>query len=464
MLPFSCSTMFRWLLTATLLWLQLPPPVAAAEVSPAGDWQHLLERGWFSLARQAADTEAARQIIAKTARAVDEARRTRTLWLEQTGRWRLAWKRPAATASVSQTEREVAWGSRHGLQLVSLATGRPVWGDGAVGGGPLFPRLRPAMQAELPLPGRAGPVALAAGRLVGLVDRSLAGSSAGPILAALDLAPAAEGRLVWIHELAPDLPLAAAGLAVTSADCFVAWPAADAARLELISLAAADGGLQWRRSVPLPAGFDRQLDGPVRLACVQHLVVVALPGGWLVGLAADTGRENWRTTLPTGDDTVAELTIDGLTATADGLLVLRRPAAGRSGQPEICRRSLLDGRPVEQFRPLPDLAVAAGDASVYGPPLVRGGHVIWPARQPLADAATRLLICQLPVGPTAAAGAQKPPPLDGRLADIVAEQPAEPAAAARELSSRRLVVNAGQGLWCLEPAGEEPATVQSNEN
>ncbi|MEY3032121.1 MAG: hypothetical protein RLZZ622_596, partial [Planctomycetota bacterium] len=29
-------------------------------------------------------------------------------------------------------------------------------------------------------------------------------------------------------------------------------------------------------------------------------------------------------------------------------------------------------------------------------------------------------------------------------------------------SSRRLVVNVGEGLWCLEPAVEEPDTVQSD--
>lgn len=455
MLSLFRSTMSLWLVTASLLWLQLRGQAAAA------DWRHLLERGWFSLARQAAATEAARRTVAETVMAVDQASRQRTAWIEQADRWRLVWKQPEVAATVSQTDRLAAWGSRYGLHLVSLAAGRPLWGGGPAGGGPLFPRLRPVMQTDLPQPGRPGPVALAAGRLVGLVDRLVAGSSAGPLLAALDLAPAAEGRLVWARELDPNLPPAAAGLAVTSAACFVAWPDATAATLELISLAAVDGGLQWRRSLSLPAGFDRQQDGPVLVTCAQHLLVVALPGGLLVGVAADTGSECWRTTLPAGDDTAAGLIIDGLTATADGLVVLRRQAAGRSGQPEICRLSLLDGQPAEQFRPLADLQAAAEDATVYGLPLVRGGHVIWPTRQPSAEAAARLLICRLPVGPTAAAGAQEPPPLGSRFADIVAGGPTEPAVADKVASSRRLVVNAGEGLWCLEPTGREPATVQS---
>jgi hypothetical protein len=452
--------MFVWMVPAGLLWLG---PLIAAEGNPASGWEQLLEQGWFSQARQAADTEAARRAVAEAVSAVDEANRGRTAWLEQTDRWRLVWDRPEAGITSSQTDRLVALGSQHGLHLVRLATGQPVWGDGPGGGGPLFPRLRPAMQSTPFRPGRPGPVTIAASRLVGLVDRPLAGSGLGPLLAVLDLAPAAEGRLAWTYELPSALPLPAAGLAATASACFVAWPDPATGTLELISLAAADGGLRWRRSWPLAAGFEKHLKSPVLVASVQHLVVVALPGGELVALTADTGNECWRVTLPAMTAAAAsEGVIDALATTADALVVLRRPTAGGPGLPEINRLSLLSGNASAVCRPTVVGLVTATDEPAFGLPLLRGGHVLWPVSRSPAEPAGWLLVCRLPVKDSANDAPAPVLTAVCRLTEIIPKTPAEPPAADRAAGSRQLVVNAGEGLWCLEPAVEEPDTVQSD--
>jgi len=451
-----------WYVVASLLWVAAMGLPGATEESTAADWQQLQEKGWFSRGRQAAKTEAARQAIDDSVTAVDQADRQRTAWLEQTDRWQPAWEQPGVTATAVQTDRLVAWGSRHGLELVALTTGRPAWGAGPAGGGPLFPRLRPAMRTAPHRPGQAGPVAIAAGRLVGLIDRpsTVAG---GPLLVALDLAPAAEGRLIWTRQLEPASPPVAAGVAATASVCFAAWPDGGRARLELISLAAADGGLRWRCSVPLPAGIDQPAAGPVRVACVQHLVVVALPTGLLVGLTADSGRECWRTTLPgAGGKPADQLSIDALATTADRLIVLRRPEADRAGCPEICRLDLLSGRLLEQCRPTAVRQAAAADRLAYGPPLVRGGHVIWPVGRPPAAVAGQLMICRLTAGNPTATGVTAQPIC--HLADIVAESASGPSLTTETTAARRLVVTTGQGLWCLEPVAGAAATVQSKAN
>jgi hypothetical protein len=445
---------------AGLLWLG---PLIAAEGNPAAGWEQLLEQGWFSQARQVADTEAARRAVAEAVRAVDEANRGRTAWIEQADRWRLVWDRPEAGITSAQADRMVALGSQHGLHLVRLATGQPVWGDSPGGGGPLFPRLRPAMQFAPLRPGRPGPVTIAAGRLIGLVDRPLAGSGLGPLLAVLDLAPAAEGRLAWTCELPSGLPLPAAGLTATASACYVAWPDPAAGTLELISLAAADGGLRWRRSWPLAAGFEKHLKSPVLVASVQHLVVVAPPGGELVALTADTGNECWRVTLPAmAAATASEGVIDALAATGDALVVLRRPTAGGPGLPEIDRLSLVSGNASAACRPTVVGLVKAADEPAYGPPLVRGGHVLWPVSRSPAEPARWLLVCRLPVKDSATDASAPVLRAVCRLTEIITEPPVEPPVADRMAGSRRLVVNVGEGLWCLEPAVEEPDTVQSD--
>ena len=500
LLPLARFRTFVWMIPASLLWLMPPadggeslPPLDAATGTPEKSphlrvasngedaprerfhdhpgllgtaeggattgWEQLAERGWFSLARQAADNAPARRVVAEAVRAVDEANRRRTSWLEQTKRWRLVWHRSETGVASSQADRLVALGSQHGLHLVSLASGQPVWGDGPGGGGPLFPRLRPAMQSTPFRPSHPGPVVIAASRLVGLVDRPLAGSSLGPLLAVLDLAPAAEGRLVWTHELPSNLVPSAAGLTATASACYLAWPDADAGTLELISLAVADGGLRWRRTWPLVAGFEKHLKQPVLVASVQHLVVVALPGGVLVALAADTGSERWRMKLPAMDAAAgSEGIIDILATTADKLLVLRRPAAGGSGIPEIYRLCLLSGTVSKPYRPTADSLAMAGDNPACGPPLVRGGHVLWPVSQSSAAPAQWLLVCRLPIEDSAT----EPSPAACQLTEILAEPLPKPPAAGRAARSRRLVVRVGDGLWCLEPAVEEPGTVQSD--
>ncbi len=460
LLPLARSRTSLWYPAARLLWLMPLALLGATEGSIAADWQQLREKAWFSRGRQAADTEAARQAIDDSVIAADQDDRQRTAWLEQTDRWRLAWEQPGVTATAVQADRLVAWGSRHGLELVALTTGRPAWGAGPAGGGPLFPRLRPAMRTAPHRPGQSGPVAIAAGRLVGLIDRPSAGVAAGPLLVALDLAPAAEGRLIWTRQLEPASSPAAAGVAATSSGCFAAWPDVARATLELISLAAADGGLRWRCSVPFPAGIDRPAAEPVRVACVQHLVVVALPTGLLVGLTMDSGRECWRTTLPGAKGKAADrLTIDALATTADRLIVLRRPEADRPGCPEVCRLDLLSGRLLERCRPTAVHPAAAAGKLVYGPPLVRGGHVIWPVVRPPAAAAGQLMICRLTAENSPATGATAEPIC--HLADIVAEPTGGPSPTTETTTARRLVVATGEGLWCLEPVAGEAATVQS---
>jgi len=446
---------------AGLLWLG---PLIAAEENRAAGWEQLVERGWFSLAQQAADTNAARRTVAEAVQAVDEANRRRTAWFEQTDRWRLVWDRPETGITWSQADRVVAVGSQHGLHLLSLATGQPVWGDGPGGGGPLFPRLRPMMQSTPYRPARSGPVTIAASRLVGLVDRPLAGSMLGPLLAVLDLAPAAEGRLAWTYELPSGLPLPAAGLTATASACYVAWPDPAAGTLELVSLAVADGGLRWQCSVPFPDGVASSADHSVLVACVQHLVVVALPGGLLVALTADTGSECWQTMLPAVDGPATSgLTIDALAATADGLVVLRRPAAGGPGLPEIDRLSLLSGNASAPCRPRAVGLATAAEELAYGPPLVCGGHVLWPVSRSPAEPAQWLLVCWLPVEDSVTDASTPALTAACRLTEIIAEPPGKPPVVDRVAGSQLLVVQSGQGLWCLEPAGEEPGTVQSDQ-
>ena len=430
--------------------LAIGPLVPAVRAAAASRQAALLEQGWFSRARQLAATAAERTEIAAAIAAVDAANGERSAAVANTSRWQVAWNRSGAVAGPVAVDRCVAGLSSGGIDLFAVDTGRRVWGAGPDGGGPLFPRLPPPLRQSLPGPGAAGSIAVAAGRLFGLIDPPMPGRG-GLLLVAIDLAPAAEGRVAWTKRLAPGTLAAPAGLAATADSCFVATVDPAGQGVGLLAVAAADGGVRWQQSWSLPVP-DQRAD-PVIVTPLQHLVTVAPGGGMLVGVEAASGRRQWQSRLPAvaADSSPADRT-DAVAATADRLVVIRRPA-GRPGPPKLMLVDPLDGRPAGGW--LQPAVDAAG--LDFGPPVVRWATVVWPVLGDAARPPPTVLIADLP---PAAASPSEAATFTARLVPVVDRPAAAPAARPR---GPRLVVRAQERFWGLEPGTVAPAPAVESE-
>lgn len=441
-----CLWLLGWLIGVGLLESPASGQQPAADTDEqTADWARLCDCGWFSRARAAADSAAGRAEIAASITAVDAANCRRSAVVAEADRWQIAWAGPAAVTSFAQTDRWIACGSGHGFDLLNLATGRPVWGGGAAGGGPLFPRLPPAVRQTATGPVTTGPVTLAAARLIGVVDLPVAGDGGRPMLAALDLAAAAEGRLIWTRRLPWQVAPTAVGLTATDSCCYVASSDPPSGVINLLALAIADGSLLWRRALQVTNATEAAF-GPPRVARVQHLLVVATADGLLIGLDADNGDDCWQRQLPADREVLAQgWRLDTLAATADRLAVLRRPAGG-AGLPEIGEIDPLDGRLLTRETVGVD-APPAGDLGSlgYGRPVVCGGCAVWPVVPEAGRQPPSLLIGRLPL-----AGGM--PGAAARLVPVTKIQ-----AAAVGSSGLRLGIGLGERLWCLEPEPGGPA-------
>jgi hypothetical protein len=195
--------------------------------------------------------------------------------------------------------------------------------------------------------GEAGPlptVCAAAGRAHAVLARG-----AGESLVCLDLSPAAEGRLVWLIDVArivpagvglPEGPLVCDGPPIADHElcCVVLRAAGDRDELVLAAFAAADGRLEWVRRCGTAIAADGRDHGRGRRrpVFVEDRIVLATHANAVVSFDRD-GRPAWRTEIrgpaaPHGVAATGRLPqpTDGPDALGTGgfVLVAPRTAAG----------------------------------------------------------------------------------------------------------------------------------------
>jgi hypothetical protein len=430
-------------------------------------WTGLAERGWFGLAAREAQTDVDRRRVAALAQAVQADRCRQSAWLAEAVGWRVLWNRAAVGTPAVESGGRIAWAGPRGLALAEADTGVPSWGSDADDRQPLFPRQAGVRETELARPPQVGPVAAAASRLFGVMALPSRAAPAGLTMVACDLADAAEGRLLWLAEVSASAnsPEAVA-LAADAADCVVVLAAADAAAAEVVVRGSVAGDVRWRSRVAqsLARTIPEAVQRPVVAIC-QHLVVVVLPSGQLVGLDRTTGQCIWQQSELASPAATAPGTIDALADGGDRLLVLYRPAAGL---PEIIALDLSDGSLLGRTRlSLAAFAAKPGEPAEparIGPATVVGGHAVWPVGATDEAALQQLLLAPLvperPLPGQQAAAVT----ISAKLVpvDAAAQRAGQPVPESEPPQARRLAVVAGGRLWCLAPleaAGADIAPV-----
>lgn len=328
---------------------------AASAATPAA----LVERGWFTSAREAAATPAERRHIDEAVAAVAAISEQQADRIESVARWGMRWSRPLAAASPRPVVGNgfVAWCDPRGLNLVRLIDGEPPWGERGHRETLLLPdRTDPALAG---VDVGCCPPALAAGRLFAVLHLPDSAGKAEASVVAIDLAAAAEGRLIWMRPLGvlEDGPLPkefAVALAADDSCCLVAGMDPEEGGF-LAAHDARDGRPLWRQALPgrsrgaislpvatVPDSRDQGLGRPEgHAAIVQHLAVTATPSGDLRGFASDTGEPVW-----TRSDTLPEgWRVARLEAAADAV-ALTALMCGEPQQDSAIRLelSLTDGR------------------------------------------------------------------------------------------------------------------------
>jgi outer membrane protein assembly factor BamB len=294
-----------------------PSPAAAAEAAA--------ERGWFGLARElcglwqqgGADeigTAAFHARLDAVEREVDLATRDRGRGLARrwaAGTCRTLWQHDISGASMAGPPLIagdlVLWSTGAAIHAVGLADGLPAWPTGAAGRDTrLFPRgIAAAPNGGLGATASPGALCAAGGRAYAVLD-----SGAHETLVCLDLTPAAEGRLVWLVDLAhvdaaglglPDGPLVCDGPPLVDHElcCVVLRPAGGRDELVLAAFGAADGRLEWTRRCGTAIAADG-VDSSQGRRCplfVEDRIVLATHAGAVVAFDRD-GRPAWRTETP----------------------------------------------------------------------------------------------------------------------------------------------------------------------
>jgi hypothetical protein len=339
----------RCLLPALLL-------VSTASASPPAE---LLERGWFTAAREAASTPAERRRIDQVVETVATMLAQQSDQIESVARWGVRWSRPLSAASLGPVVGHgfVAWCDPRGLNLVRLIDGKPPWGERGHRETLLLPDHTDPALAGVDV--GCGPPALAAGRLFAVLHLPDAAGEAQASVVAIDLAATAEGRLLWMRSLGVlnDGPLPkefAVSLAADDSCCLVAGMDPGEGSF-LAAYDAGDGRPLWRQALPgrspgsislpvatFPDSREQDLGRPeAHAAIVQHLAVTATPAGDLRGFAIDTGEPAW-----TRSDTLPEgWLVTRLEAAADAV-ALTAQMSGKPQQNSAIRLelSLTDGR------------------------------------------------------------------------------------------------------------------------
>lgn len=302
-----------------------PPPAAAAAAAAA-------ERGWFGRARElwqqgGAEAGGAEGFLARLDaldREVDLAARVRGR--AEARRWaaggcRTVWRHdlPGALAAGPPviSGELVLWTTGAAVHAVRLADGMPPWPAGGAG---QDTRLFPRGSGSLPNAGFGATAALGALCTAGGRACAVLARGAGETLVCLDLSPAAEGRLVWLADVAL---LAGAGLGLPAGRlrcdgppivdhelcCVVMRPADGREELVLAAFAAADGRLEWMRrcGTALAADGVDHARGRRRPVFIEDRIVLATHAGAVVAFDRD-GRPAWRTEIqakpprPVADD------------------------------------------------------------------------------------------------------------------------------------------------------------------
>ena len=421
------------------------------------------ERAWFERAHAAAGTDAARRQVARLAAAVREESLQRSAWLDEVDCLEVAWSRPADRVSATRPAGCFAWADQAGFHVVDAATGRPVWGGGVSGQPPLFPRNHGLESTALVRDTAAGPVAFAAGRLLGVVSLRMAGPVSSQLVA-LDLAPAAEGRLIWCQPFAKPLVLSDVGMVADASLCVVVH-AADEPGILVRALDVSDGRLVWQQTVP--TGQPTSVRNRSLVAIYQHLLVLVLPTGQLIGLDRADGRTVWqRDDLRDLISSSPGMVADAVAGCADRLVVLLRPAAG---MPEVMHFSGADGSLLGRSQLVLESGVAsastASDITVemrraegrgaawLGPPTVLAGRAVWPANPIAGSPPAWLLVSDLASGIMPFTRQEAPATVSASLRPIN-EQPDADMPPLSGLSGQRLGVLAGGRLWCLAPSSD----------
>jgi outer membrane protein assembly factor BamB len=334
--------------------------------SPAAAIAAAAERGWFGLARelwqlrlQAGADEAGhaafRARLDALEREVDLAARRRGR--EQAQRWaagtcRTLWQHDISGASMAGPPLIagdlVLWSTGAAIHAVGRADGLPAWPPGAAGRDTrLFPRgSGAAPNGGLGATASPGALCAAGGRAYAVLD-----SGAHETLVCLDLTPAAEGRLVWLVDIArvgaagiglPVGPLVCDGPPLVDAElcCVVLRPAGGRDELVLAAFAAADGRLEWTRrcGTAIAADGDDHGRGRRRPLFVEDRIVLATHAGAVVAFDRD-GRPAWRTETPTSAARAVEtaavarrpplpVTLPDAVGAGGGVIVAPRDAGG----------------------------------------------------------------------------------------------------------------------------------------
>jgi outer membrane protein assembly factor BamB len=291
------------------------PSTAAAAVAA--------ERGWFGLARDLGPQRGDENVgpdgflarLDALERAVDLAARDHgrgqaRRWATET--YRTLWRHDLAGGVIAAPPVVagdlVLWNTGAAIHAVRLADGMPAWPTGSASHDTrLFPRGSGAAPAGLhgaAVPATAA-LSTAGGRAYAALDRE-----AGEALVCLDLSAAAEGRLVWLVDVAelvltglglPDGPLVCDGPPLVDHElcCVVLRPVGGRDELVLAAFAAADGRLEWTRRCGTAIAADG-VDygrGRRRPVFVEDRIVLATHAGAVVSFDR-VGRQSWRTETP----------------------------------------------------------------------------------------------------------------------------------------------------------------------
>jgi len=289
------------------------PPAAAAAAA---------EQGWFGRARElwqqgGAEGGGADGFLARLAaleREVELAARDRGR--AEARRWaaggcRTAWRHDLSGVSAAWppviSGELVLWNTGVAVHAVRLEDGMPPWPAGGAG---RDTRLFPRGSATAPNGGLAATATPGALCAAGSRAYAVLARPASEEIVCLDLSPAAEGRLVWLVDVAH---VATAGLGRVAGPlqcdgppavdhelcCIVLRTAGGRGELILAAFAAADGRLEWtqRCGTALAADGVDHARGRRRPVFVEDRIVLATHAGTIIAFDRD-GRRAWRSELP----------------------------------------------------------------------------------------------------------------------------------------------------------------------
>lgn len=418
------------------------------------------ERAWFERAFAVAETDALRRQVARLAAAAVEAELRRSAWLDDVESLAVSWFRAADSVPPNQLSRWFIWADQSGFHVVNRTDGRPVWGGGASERLPLFPRNHGLEGTALVRDTRIGSVVAGAGRLVGLVSLPLVGQVSCQLVA-LDLAPAAEGRLIWCRPITELTSVATAGLVADSSLC-VAVSSPVNSKVWVSAVDARNGRILWQHALPA-SDVSSEAKRPSVVIC-QQFVVLMLPTGRLIALDRSNGNPVWQQDdLGHMISSSFGMKADVLVSCVDRLVVLLRPAGG---MPKLVHVAITDGSLLGQSQ----LVLAQGsaaestardtsmetnkeymsDKALLGRPTVLNGRAVWPVGQVAGSPPRSLLISRLLTEDVPFIQQEVPLTMVARLRQIKA-QPEESAPVLLGRSRQRLGLLAGGRFWCLSP-------------